>query len=74
MQMKYYLNPTPNDRNMEFDPSQNLFTNLPTAHWCSAWGFRIPGAADAGALCRALFRDAGSFSRTNQKKQSEGYG
>lgn len=25
----YYLNPTPNDRNMEFDPQQNLFTNLP---------------------------------------------
>ncbi|MCZ7592174.1 MAG: Ig-like domain-containing protein [Kiritimatiellae bacterium] len=24
----YYLNPTPNDRNMEFDPSKNLFTNL----------------------------------------------
>jgi hypothetical protein len=25
----YYLNPTPNDRNMEFDPNQNLFKNLP---------------------------------------------
>ena len=25
---KYYLNPTPNDRNMEFDPKQNLFKNL----------------------------------------------
>jgi hypothetical protein len=24
----YYLNPTPNDRNMEFDPKQNLFKNL----------------------------------------------
>jgi len=24
----YYLNPTPNDRNMEFDPKQNLFSNL----------------------------------------------
>ena len=24
----YYLNPTPNDRNMEFDPKQNLFTDL----------------------------------------------
>ncbi len=23
----YYLNPTPNDRNVEFDPKQNLFTN-----------------------------------------------
>lgn len=26
---QYYLNPTPNDRNVEFDPSQNLFGNLP---------------------------------------------
>jgi hypothetical protein len=26
--MKYYLNPTPNDRNMEFDPKQNLFADL----------------------------------------------
>ncbi len=24
----YYLNPTPNDRNVEFDPTRNLFTNL----------------------------------------------
>jgi hypothetical protein len=24
----YYFNPTPNDRNLEFDPSRNLFTNL----------------------------------------------
>lgn len=24
----YYLNPTPNDRNMEFDPKRNLFTHL----------------------------------------------
>jgi len=24
----YYLNPTPNDRNVEFDPNQNLFMNL----------------------------------------------
>ncbi len=24
----YYLNPTPNDRNMEFDPERNLFKNL----------------------------------------------
>jgi len=24
----YYVNPTPNDRNIEFDPRQNLFTNL----------------------------------------------
>ena len=27
----YYLNPTPNDRNLEFDPARNLFTNLPVA-------------------------------------------
>lgn len=25
MQFRYYLNPTPNDRNVEFDPKQNLF-------------------------------------------------
>ncbi|MGH7991175.1 MAG: hypothetical protein ACREDS_13420 [Limisphaerales bacterium] len=25
----YYLNPTPNDRNVESDPSRNLFGNLP---------------------------------------------
>ena len=25
----YYLNPTPNDRNLEFDPKQNLLKNLP---------------------------------------------
>ncbi len=24
----YYLNPTPNDRNLEFDPNKNLFKNL----------------------------------------------
>jgi len=24
----YYLNPTPNDRNLEFDPKRNLFTHL----------------------------------------------
>ncbi len=27
----YYLNPTPNDRNLEFDPKRNLFTNLKPA-------------------------------------------
>lgn len=27
----YYFNPTPNDRNMEFDPRRNLFTNLGTS-------------------------------------------
>ena len=31
MQLRYYLNPTPNDRNMEFDPSRNLFTDLASA-------------------------------------------
>lgn len=28
VQFLYYLNPTPNDRNMEFDPAKNLFKNL----------------------------------------------
>lgn len=28
IQFTYYLNPTPNDRNLEFDPKRNLFTNL----------------------------------------------
>jgi hypothetical protein len=28
MQFKYYFNPTPNDRNVEFDPKQNLLQNL----------------------------------------------
>jgi hypothetical protein len=28
MYMTYYLNPTSNDRNLEFDPKKNLFTNL----------------------------------------------
>lgn len=28
MQFKYYLNPTPNDRNIEFDPKQNLIGGL----------------------------------------------
>ena len=27
MSFTYYLNPTPNDRNMEFDPQKNLFLN-----------------------------------------------
>lgn len=26
--LKIYFNPTPNDRNLEFDPERNLFTNL----------------------------------------------
>lgn len=28
MYLTYYLNPTPNDRNLEFDPKKNLFKNL----------------------------------------------
>jgi hypothetical protein len=28
MQFCYYLNPTPNDRNVEFDPKQNLLGGL----------------------------------------------
>ncbi len=28
MQFRYYLNPTPNDRNIEFDPQQNLLGGL----------------------------------------------
>lgn len=28
MSFAYYLNPTPNDRNMEFNPQKNLFENL----------------------------------------------
>lgn len=28
LQFTYYLNPTPNDRNLEFDPKQNLFQHL----------------------------------------------
>ena len=27
--LHYYLNPNDNDRNVEFDPRQNLFVNLP---------------------------------------------
>lgn len=30
LRFRYYLNPTPNDRNLEFDPALNLFTNLPS--------------------------------------------
>lgn len=28
MNFTYCLNPTPNDRNVEFDPKHNLFTDL----------------------------------------------
>ncbi|MBB5353563.1 hypothetical protein HNR46_003824 [Haloferula luteola] len=31
MRFTYYFNPTPNDRNLEFDPSKNLFQNLEDA-------------------------------------------
>ena len=30
MNFTYYLNPTPNDRDVEFDPKRNLFANLKT--------------------------------------------
>lgn len=30
MQFRYYLNPTPNDRNIEFDPQKNLLQGLPS--------------------------------------------
>jgi len=36
MQFTYYLNPTPNDRNIEFDPKQNLLGNLQPAEEVSA--------------------------------------
>ena len=32
----YYLNPELNSRNMEFDPKQNLFKNLPSLEQVSA--------------------------------------
>ena len=28
LKLTYYCNPTPNDRNLEFDPKENLLTNL----------------------------------------------
>jgi len=28
MQFRYYFNPTPNDRNIEYDPKQNLLGGL----------------------------------------------
>ncbi|HTY88067.1 MAG TPA: hypothetical protein VMB80_11425 [Candidatus Acidoferrum sp.] len=36
MNFRYYLNPTPNSRNMEFDSRQNLFKNLPSLDQVSA--------------------------------------
>jgi hypothetical protein len=36
MEFKYYLNPTPNDRNVEFDPSRNLLKNLKSDEGVSA--------------------------------------
>jgi hypothetical protein len=36
MQFRYYLNPTPNDRNIEFDPKQNLLKGLDALHQVSA--------------------------------------
>jgi len=32
----YYLNPTPNDRNLEFDPKRNLFKNLKSTEQVTA--------------------------------------
>ena len=36
MQFSYYFNPTPNSRNTEFDPKQNLMTNLKPTEGVSA--------------------------------------
>jgi hypothetical protein len=36
MQFTYYLNPTPNDRNIEFDPKQNLLGDLQSFEGVSA--------------------------------------
>lgn len=36
MQFTYYLNPTPNDRNIEFDPKHNLLTGLKSFEQVSA--------------------------------------
>jgi len=36
MQFSYYLNPTPNDRNIEFDPKQNLISSLDALEQVSA--------------------------------------
>ena len=36
MQFTYYLNPTPNDRNIEFDPKQNLIHSLDSLEQVSA--------------------------------------
>jgi hypothetical protein len=36
MQFRYYLNPTPNDRNIEFDPKQDLLKGLDSLQRVSA--------------------------------------
>ena len=36
MGFTYYLNPTPNDRNLEFDPGRSLFKKLPSLEQVSA--------------------------------------
>jgi hypothetical protein len=36
MQFTYYLNPTPNSRNIEFDPNQNLLGGLQSFEGVSA--------------------------------------
>lgn len=33
LQFLYYLNPTPNDRNVEYDPKRNLFTDQKITKW-----------------------------------------
>ena len=36
IQFTYYFNPTPNDRNLEFNPKANLFKNLTSLEEVSA--------------------------------------
>jgi hypothetical protein len=36
LKFTYYLNPTPNDRNLEFDPKKNLFQNLKSTEQVTA--------------------------------------
>ena len=36
LQLTYYLNPTPNDRNLEFDPKKNLFQKLESVEQINA--------------------------------------
>jgi hypothetical protein len=36
LKLTYYFNPTPNDRNLEFDPKRNLFGKVPPVDRVSA--------------------------------------